>query len=119
MKRTSQNDWAKRVKAWKKSGKTAQEYADQIGVSPQTLYRWRGKLRKKATKAGEEMRLPDVAAACQPASLVPFVEVLPSAVAVPSATPFEVHVDRGRRITVPTNFDPESLRRLLCVIEEA
>jgi hypothetical protein len=31
---------------------------------------------------------------------------------------FEVLIGRGRIVRVPAKFDPESLKRLLCILEE-
>ena len=93
--------------AWQKSGKSAREYAERIGVHPQTLYRWKCKLSREEAVEDE------------PAVPVTFVEVLPSsALSPPQAEPFDLRLDGGHRVSVPAHFDPESLRRLLDVMEQ-
>ena len=110
MKHSSRKVWARRVAAWQKSGKTAPEYASRLGVHPQTLYGWKYKL------AREETAEDGPRAAAVP---VTFVEVLPSsALLPPQAEPFELHLVDGHRVIVPAHFDPESLRRLLAVMEQ-
>jgi len=81
-----------------RSGLSVKAFAERVGLSPQTLYWWRGELRRR-----EEAR-----------SSVDLVEIEVSA--EPSSE-FEVRV-RGDelRVLVPASFDPEHLLRLLATL---
>lgn len=117
MRRATRQTWATRVEAWQKSGMTAREYAAEIGVNPKTLSYWKWRFRREAEEPAAQQ--PGASDAEQ-SSPVTFVEVLPSAaLSPPQAEPFIVHVAGERRVTVPAHFDPESLRRLLAVLEQA
>jgi hypothetical protein len=51
----SKEEKAMRLEAWKKSGKKAWPYAKEIGVIPQTFYRW---IKGEAKKASGFVEIP-------------------------------------------------------------
>jgi len=92
------------VTEWKESGESAIGFASRLGVSTQTLYRWRAILeggpRTKTT-----------------AALAKIVEV--RAAKPLTDDRFEVRLTDGRSVGVPVSFDETALARLLRVLEEA
>jgi len=76
------------------SGLSVAAFADQMGINSQRLYVWR---RQLSAEGG-----------CVPA----FVEVTTAV-----AERMEVVLRSGRVVRVPYSFEPESLRRLLDVLE--
>jgi hypothetical protein len=93
--------WRERVAHWRASGLTAREFAARHGFSANTLSWWRWQLGRAVPVREEEK-----AAA--------IVEV----VATPVDGRLELVVG-DRRIRVPVNFDEDTLRRLLSVLEDA
>ena len=87
---------------WKESGESAIGFASRLGVSTQTLYRWRAILE-------------GVPRTARSASLAKIVEVRPAK--LPGEDRFEVRLTDGRSVGVPTSFDETALARLLRVLE--
>ncbi len=90
------------VTEWKDSGDSANGFASRLGVSTQTLYRWRAILE-------------GVPRTATTASLAKIVEVRPAK--VPGDDRFEVRLADGRSVGVPASFDETALVRLLRVLE--
>ena len=91
--KSKHEEWTRRVREWRESGLTAQEYAARLGVSVPSLYHWRSKLRAEAaggTDGSTDPNEPGVAV------LNSFVEVLP-ADSSPQST-FEVGTRSARRV---------------------
>lgn len=116
MKRGTRAQWKRWVQNWQRSGLSAKEYAERIGVSAPSLYRWKSLLSDDSSKAmvrssrkngseGEEKRP------------VTFVEVLPAA--APRRAVYEIQLSGGRIVRLSENFSAESLRRILAVLEES
>lgn len=63
--------WRREVRAWKRSGLTAKEYADEHGLLASTLTWWRWRLKrdaaKKKVRKKEAVRLVEVYVATEPA----------------------------------------------------
>lgn len=100
-------EWAERVRRWRRSGQTAQEFAESIGVKPGTLTHWAwqlGRERRKRRRSG-----PQPLAA--PAR---FVEVIAGAV---EGERFELEFGNGRRLRIPSSFEAGALERLVRVVE--
>lgn len=96
-----QNEWAKRVEGWERSGLTQKEFAEREGLNSRTLSWWRSRLARE-----EIIEEP------QPT----FVEVLvPAVIDNPAAV--EVVVRGSVRVVVPINFDENTLRRVLRLVE--
>jgi hypothetical protein len=113
--RTGREEWAKRVERWKDSGLTATEFATELGINPRSLRFWKWQLGK----GGESVAKPPSASAKRgmesPAETLPLIELAPSA----SPVRFELELSGGRRLTIPSTFETDALRRLLAVLEPA
>ena len=48
--RTSEEQWAERVRAWRDSGSTGEEFAKSIGCRVSALYLWKGELVRWSAK---------------------------------------------------------------------
>lgn len=89
---------------WDASGESAIAFAGRIGISTQTLYRWRTAVEKTARGAGA-------------VALAKIVEV--RAPVSPPDERFEVRLVGGRSVVVATSFDEAALARLMRVVEAA
>jgi hypothetical protein len=96
MERATRATWASRVREWRASGKPAAEFAATRGINASTLKWWSSELSG-------------------PRSTPPVVEV--SLGAASEVAELEVRLVGGASIRVPRNFDEETLRRLLGVLE--
>lgn len=112
MARETRETWKKRVERWAHSGRTAKEFAAEIGVNAHTLTYWKWRLSSEAT------RHPRVAATAVP-SFVEVVAPLLAAEAPPRSAvsqPLELLLPRGLVIRVPPSFDADALRRVVDVL---
>ena len=48
--RTSAKQWAERVRAWRESGATGEQFAKSIGCRVSALYSWKSKLARRSAK---------------------------------------------------------------------
>jgi transposase-like protein len=95
-------EWRRLLAEWDASGESAVGFAGRIGVSTQTLYRWR-------------TALEDVSRRATAASLARIVEVRPAI--PPIDDRFELRLVGGPSVAVPASFDEAALARLLRVLE--
>ena len=103
MTRARRDQWAKRVEGWRRSGLSAMAFAEREGFNGYTLRWWACQLRREPYT--EELRPK-------------FVEVVvPAAPVLSESASIEVVVRDGVRVVVPNNFDENTLRRLLRVVE--
>ncbi len=65
-RRRSAREWGRLVAAWKKSGKSAADFAAARGVKPGTLAWWKWKLTSRAAAPAEDLRL--IAVEIEPAA---------------------------------------------------
>ena len=86
------------VEAWRSSGETLSGFARRHGVGPGRLGRWVSRLGE----GGSTLRF-------HPVRLV----------GPPERSPIEIQLVGGRRVRVPHGFEPEELRRVLAVLEQA
>ena len=108
---TKRREWARRVQRWRRSGLTAREFSESIGVKPGTLKYWAWRLgqearpRKtdRATRGRHRQRTPTA-----------FVELLSDA---GTDGRFELELAGGRRLRIPVGFEPDALEQLLAVVE--
>ena len=127
--------WATRVAAWERSGLTQAEYCRRRRIKAGSFAWWKRQLLGPAR--GRPTRLADrpkqsARASKQRGRLTksperakrrarsakwsaPFVE-LPLASAFPAPT-YELVLVGGRTIRIPSQFDPETLSRLISVVE--
>lgn len=117
-KRASRDEWRKRVARWRDSGLTATEFATETGINPRTLTFWSCVLGKEGRPA-DAARVPRkgrrAVLAARAANALPLVEIRAASSTVPAG--FELESPRGWRLKITSDFDGESLRRLLAVLE--
>lgn len=103
MARTKRDEWAKRVERWKRSGLSAMAFGEREGFNGYTLRWWSSQLNREPLV--EEPRPK-------------FVElVVPAAPVIAESASIEVVVRDGVRVVVPNDFDENTLRRVLRVVE--
>lgn len=102
MARSGRAEWAKRVQGWKSSGLTAADFAARERLNAHTLRWWACQLRREPIIEDLRPKFVEV--------VVPEIPVVADPVAL------EVVV-RGVRVVVPINFDENTLRRILRVVE--
>lgn len=127
--------WATQVRAWERSGLTQAEYCRRRRIKAGSFAWWKRQLldpahgrptrpadrprqSARASKQRERLTKPPERAKrrARPAkSSAPFVE-LPLASAFP-ATTYDLVLVGGRAIRIPSQFDPETLSRLISVVE--
>jgi hypothetical protein len=111
-RRTSRDEWRKRVERWRDSGLTAKDFAAETGINAGTLQFWKYKLGKQEERSPRRSARNAVAAIASS-----LVEVRPVSMAL--ETRFEIELVGGRRVHVPAVFDPAALKSLLAVVEAA
>ena len=116
MKRESREIWRKRILDWKASGKTAKEYAKDIGVNFHTLNHWSWQLGREGRDTRREATTTDQDDTNKGVS---FVEVLNCFGDSTTGPYFELRLRCGRQILVPQQFDAKALKQLINVIEQA
>ena len=98
-------EWSKRVDRWRKSGLSAEEFAEREGLKSKQLVWWRWKLRSSPPPSPELRFLP--------------VHVVDTSVqAAVSGAPLEIALPNGRVVRVPPGFEPAMLKRVLAVASE-
>jgi hypothetical protein len=99
--RTEQR-WRRWIRQWQHSGLSVRAFCARHALAQPSFYAWRRTLQQRAAAAS------------------PFVPVRVVPDAEPDATrSVEVILAGGRRVRVPSGFDPATLRQLLAVLEEA
>ena len=108
---TRRREWARRVQRWRRSGLTAGEFSESIGVKPGTLKYWAWRLGREARPANTDRT---TTGGCRRRTPTAFVELLSEGVADGR---FELELTGGRRLRIPVGFEPDALERLLAVVE--
>jgi transposase len=111
---TKREEWAAQVRRWRRSGKTAREFAASAGLNASTLGYWAWRLEHEGKTSvaprGRRRR-------AKPAAAASFVEMLVPAAVKGPAEPFELEISGARRLRIPAAFEPSALERLLAVLE--
>ncbi len=127
--------WADQLAAWKRSGLSQAEFCRQRGLNGGTFAWWKRQLQKAVGKPLRPVRVhvqgkrpkrrgpsDDVRTGSVPTrrgrsakTSGRFVEVRLAGVS--SASAYEVVLARGRSIRVPSEFDPQTLSRLIVAVE--
>lgn len=111
--RASRREWSRRVSEWRRSGKTAKEYAAETDVNANTLLWWSGVLRgERGREAAGRVKHEQSRRAAERFEQLPIVEVSSGLV----DDRFELDLGGGRRLRIPPGFDAEALGRLLAVL---
>lgn len=106
---TKRTEWASRVRQWRRSGVTAREFADSLGINRNTLTHWAWRLDRE----------PDAATRKRPhrgrsKASASFVEVMAQGIADGC---FELDLGGAHRLRIPPGFESAALDRLLAVLE--
>ena len=89
-------------------GLSVAEAAEEVGVTPATLYHWRRRLSGESRELGADSR--------ESRGLIELSVVEKRSEA--EADSFIVRIDGGRSIEVPHDFNESMLKRLVAVLEE-
>jgi hypothetical protein len=109
----TREEWRERVRAWQASGLSCAQFAQRAKVHPGTLMWWRWKLT-----SGDGDRPRSRAKSAHAASALTFVELAPQAAPFAAASESRIELEVGRvRLRVPDQFRPETLARVLEVLE--
>jgi len=113
----SQETWSKRIKQWRESGLGAKEFAAHLGVNSSQLHYWSRRLARKSASTLAPARSSAQAFPPQPPQ---FVELVNLAVTPPPSSPpcIEILAANGITVRVPQAFDPDTLRRVLAIVQE-
>jgi hypothetical protein len=98
--------WRAVVREQERSGESVADFARSRGISPSTLYWWRSSLKRRRGPRRGGPRLAEI-------TLVSSGGVIERG----GGAMFELVLGCGRRVRVPSVFDPDSLQRLLGVLE--
>jgi transposase len=109
--KTSREEWRKRIERWQQSGLTAEQYASELGINAGTLKFWKYKLGRPEPQEHAATQRKKRTSKAPP---LPLVEMRPSVAA--EAPGFELGLSDGKRLRIPTSFEPEALSRLLSVL---
>jgi hypothetical protein len=105
------------VERWGDSGLSAKQFADENGVSRQSLTFWKWKLRREAgahTQV-EESRAKNSRAGSRPTTT--FLQLLPTvATQTRSSSLLELVPPKGLAVRIPPAFDEQTLKRLLALL---
>ncbi len=107
--RTRREEWARRVRRWRRSGLTARDFADSIGVNRNTLTYWAWRLEGGRSGGDDGQCRQEL-----PSTTEAFVELITEGIADGR---FELELAGNRRLRIPPGFEPGALERLLAVLE--
>jgi len=109
--------WRRLLQRWKRSGLPKTEFAQREKISPDVLYWWDREIerRDRAGRRGAARPPKPGSPVTRRGTFIPVRVVGPTPPAVPST--LEV-VAGGQVVRVRPGFDPETLRRLVAVLED-
>jgi hypothetical protein len=113
-------DWARLIDEWRQSGLSLPAFCQRYGLKRGTMQNW---VYKPALKqAVEQARSAESTRLAPPPLPEPSPAFLPIRIAeassVPEGTGVEVILGSGRRIVLGAGFDPDTLRRVVAVLED-
>lgn len=108
--------WARLVRRWRRSGRTARQFAESAGVNAGTLAYWAWRLKREGNGYADGRLGRRRRSASRPAQKAGFVELI---VDRPKDERFELDLADGRRLHIPASFEVAALGRLLSVLTEA
>jgi hypothetical protein len=119
-------EWAKLIDQWRASGLSLPAFCSKHGLKRSTMQNWAYKtsLKQAVEEARHQARSAETPQQGPPPLPAPSPAFLPICIAevtadppVPVRTGVEVVLAAGRRIVVGAGFDPETLRRVVAVLE--
>ena len=115
--RRSAADWVGLIEEWRGSGLSLDVFCARRGINAGTMSGWIYKRDRRCALEAARRATEGVAVAIT-ASAPSFVPVRVAEVAVPpTAVGVEVVLAEGRRVVVGPGFDPETLLRVVAVLE--
>jgi hypothetical protein len=116
--RGKHEEWRRRVERWRRSGLTAEQFAEREGVRASTLAWWRWRLARDRSPAVTSERSESESQTILPTD---FVELVPRTRLREEpdrgASGFEVELAAGYRVRLSGDFSGEAFKRLLDVLE--
>lgn len=110
--------WRRLLQRWKQSGLPKTDFAQREKISPDVLYWWDREIQRRdqgRRPAAARSRKRQASPATRHDTFIPVRVIEPTPPAAPSS--LEV-VAGGRLVRVRPGFDPETLRRLVAVLED-
>lgn len=111
MKRVGREVWERRVEQWRRSGKSADAFAAEVGINPRSLKWWKWNLGVAAKPTARKSSA--LARSAPSLSPITFVEMTQAVV----ADAIEVVLPSRVRVAVRPGFDERTLDRVLGVLE--
>jgi transposase-like protein len=111
--RGKERSWRRMLRQWRRSGCSVRAFCAEHGLSEALFYAWRRTIQERDRETrGDAPRSQDHASRSTPPLFVPvtFAETAP---------PLEVVLARGHVVRITPGFDPDTLRQLLAVLDEA
>lgn len=107
------------VQQWLDSGLSAERFGAQHGLSAGTLRVWKFRLSQLSPQCSSPPKTPRTQrrSLAAPAAPLPLVELHSTHLQAPHDG-FVLELPNGRRLRVPASFEADSLRKLLCVLEQ-
>ena len=116
--KSTREQWAARVAQWRDSGRSAAEFAAELGVRADTLKWWKWKLdadtRRKSLARRPARPVQIIAKDKMAVAPLTFVELTTAPMV---REPLEVVLPSTLRVRVPIGFDDATLTRLLDVLD--
>ena len=110
--RVSREQWTKRVKQWRDSGLTIEQFSSQLDINPRRLAYWKCTLNRR--QAAIPLDSSSRAAPSTSTVAGAFVRLEP---VVATDSRFELELSTGRKLRIPPKFDEVVLRRLIAIVE--
>ena len=120
-------EWARLIDQWRASGLSLPAFCSQHGLKRGTLQNWvyKTSLKQAVEQARRQVGSAHTPGQDPPPLPAPSPAFLPIRIAEPAAaspvpdrTGVEVVLAAGRRIVVGAGFDPDTLRRVIAVLED-
>jgi hypothetical protein len=120
-------EWARLIDQWRASGLSLPAFCSRHGLKRGTMQNWiyKPSLRRAVDEATIQARSAEMPHPVPPSLPQPSPAFLPIRFAevvatpsVPDRTGVEVVLTAGRRIVLGAGFDPETLRRVIAVLED-
>lgn len=101
--------WRRVTREWKQSGQSQAAFCETRNLKLTTFRWWRHRLLREAAEAAKTK---------ETGSSAPFIPVRIVETSSPSSQPIEIVLANLQRIRVPSGFDPDTLRRVLAILDE-
>ena len=119
-------EWAALIDQWRQSGLSLPAFCQRHGLSRGSMQNWvyKPELKRAVEEARREARGAESSPVDRPRRSAPAPAFLPVRVTevtamspAPDRTGIEIFLGTDRRVVVGMDFDPETLRRVVAVLE--